>query len=54
MSKEVLGIPEENLEEFIEILELGLKAHKNTSKDVEEGLKNWIKEEKEYIKGWSE
>ena len=54
MAKEVLAIPEDNLAEFIEILESGLKSHKNTSENVKQSLQEWIEQEKEYIKSWSE
>jgi hypothetical protein len=49
MSSETLSIPEENLEEFIKILENGLRVTKKVSKDTKNALYSWIDEEKEYV-----
>ncbi len=53
MTKEVLAIPEENLEEVIMIIRAGLntlKASERISKDTETNLEKWCKEEEEYLK----
>ena len=49
MAKEILAIPEEDLEEVIEVIRAGLKAIK-TSNDVWVNLNKWCDEEEEYLK----
>ena len=50
MAKEILAVPEEDLEEVIQIIEAGLKAKKKVSEDVRNGLEDWCLEEREYLK----
>ena len=50
MTTEVLAVPEDSLLEVVEIIEAGLKAKKNISKDVREGLEHWLSDEREYLK----
>jgi hypothetical protein len=50
MASEILPVPEQNLKEVIEIIRLGLKHHKKTTKSVSKNLKIWCKEEENYLK----
>ena len=48
MASELLSVPEENLEEVINVIENGLK-HTKVSRDTKRNLKEWCREEKEYL-----
>jgi len=53
MAKEVLPIKEDYLEEFIEILETGIKETEKEyeiSERLKSSLITWIEEEREYVK----
>ncbi len=50
MAKEALYIPEENLQEVIEIIREGLRAKPETTPNVREALLTWCQEEEDYLK----
>lgn len=49
MAKEILAVPEEYLQEVINVIRAGLKVTK-VSGDVKYNLKKWCNEEEEYLK----
>ena len=49
MATEILAIPEENLEEFITILQLGMQNF-IADKRLSDRLNHWINEELEYLR----
>jgi hypothetical protein len=51
MAKEVLYVPEEHLQEVIDVIREGLKAKKQVRPDVRQALLKWCREEEEYLKG---
>ena len=48
MVSEILAVPEDNLQEVINVIREGLKNCK-VSKDTKEHLEKWCKEEEEYL-----
>lgn len=49
MSTEILAVPEDHLEEVIEIIRTGLKWKTIITPEVRENLEKWCKEEEEYL-----
>jgi len=52
MAKEILAIPEERLEEVINVIRAGLVVYKGTkaiSKETRKQLLKWCDEEQEYL-----
>ncbi len=51
MASETLAIKEEYLEEFIEILEIGMEKYEfEISERLKYNLQKWIESEKDYLK----
>jgi len=50
MASEILSVPEENLEEVIQVILAGLKAVK-VSAETRRALTKWCKEEVRYLRG---
>lgn len=50
MAKEVLAVPEECLEEVIQVIRAGLKASPEVSVDVRENLERWCTDEEQYLR----
>ena len=51
MASEVLAVPEEHLQEVIDILKAGMFVmKKNISQDVAHNLGKWCEEEEQYLK----
>lgn len=50
MASEVLSIPEESLAEVIRVLRAGMLSAKNISTATRNSLKQWCREEEEYLK----
>ena len=50
MATEILPIPEDDLQEVIDIIRTGIVHTKNVSTSVKENLEQWCDEEEEYLK----
>jgi len=52
MATEVLAVPEEHLDEVIEVLRAGLDVlGKKVSRETRQRLEEWCSEEEDYLKG---
>ena len=49
MTSEILTVPEERLEDVIEVIRAGLKTTK-VPKDVKYNLSKWCRDEEDYLK----
>lgn len=50
MASEILAIPEDDLEQFVGFLEYGLKHNPTVRKSLQQRLKKWCREERQYLR----
>jgi len=51
LATEILSVPEEHLQEVIDIIRAGLHKKKDVTPEVFERLIEWCDEEEQYLKG---
>ena len=54
MAKEILAVPEEHLQEVIDIIRMGLDNSLNVTPDVAYNLKKWCDGEEDYLNDLSD